>query len=166
MKSGDGLYQAILILHILAVIFGFGPLVLAGLYDTQASKRGRSHAAAVGEVQFAVTKVAEKLVYLVFILGAVLVLADGGAEFDHFWVVTAMFSFVIALGVSHGMLIPNERRLNVLRRELADLDGQELDGPPEQAVELADRTKRAAAMGTVLDLILVFIVYLMVVKPT
>lgn len=165
MDSGSGLYQAVLVLHIVAVIFGFGPLVLGGLYDTQSSKRGRSHAAAVGEVQFAVVKIAEKIVYLVFVLGVLLVLFKGGTEFSDFWVSLAMLSYIVALGISHGVLIPNERRLNVLRRELADLDGQQLSAPPEQEIELADRTKRSAAMGAVLDLVLVFIVYLMVVKP-
>ena len=165
MDTGSGLYQAVLVLHITAVIFGFGPLVLGGLYDTQSSKRSRAHAAAVGEVQFAVVKVAEKIVYLVFIFGVILVAADGGAEFKDLWVSLSMLSYIVAIGISHGMLIPNERRLNVLRRELADLDGEQMDGPPEQAVELADRTRRSAVIGTVLDLVLVFIVYLMVVQP-
>lgn len=165
MDSGSGLYQAVLVLHITAVIFGFGPLVVAGLWDTLATKRGRQHAAAVGEVQYAVIKIADKIVYVVFILGALLVSFKGGADFADFWVATAMLSFIVALGISHGVLTPNERRLNVLRRELAELEGQVLDGPPEQAVELADRTRRSAAMGTVLNLILVFIIYLMVVKP-
>jgi hypothetical protein len=165
MDTGSGLYQAVLVLHITAVVFGFGPLVLSGVYDTQATRRGRQHAAAVGEVQMSVVKIAEKIVYLVFILGAWLVSFRGGAEFDDFWVLTAMVSYIVAIGLSHGMLIPNERRLNVLRRELAELDGQDPGGPAEQEVELRDRTKRSAAMGTVLNLILVFIIYLMVVKP-
>jgi hypothetical protein len=166
MGIGSGVYQTVLILHILAVIFGFGPLVLAGLYDVEASKRGRSHAAAVGEVQFAVTKVAEKIVYLVFIFGVTLVLlSDKAWDFGDFWISTAMVSFIVAMGLSHGMLIPNERRLNALRAELAELDGQQLTGLPEQEVELADRSRRSAMVGTALDLILVFILYLMVVKP-
>ena len=166
MGVGSGAYQTVLILHILAVVFGFGPVVLAGVYDTQGAKRGRSHHAAIGEVQFAVAMIAEKIMYLVFVLGAALVAMSKSAfEFGDFWVATAMLSYIIALGLSHGMLIPNERRLNVLRRELADLEGQTLDGPPEQELELADRAKRSAVVGSALDLILVFIIFLMVVKP-
>jgi uncharacterized membrane protein len=166
MGTDSGAYKVVLVLHILTVVFGFGPLVLAGLYDTESSKRGRQHAFAVGEVQFAVLKIASYLVYLVFITGIALVMmSDQAWKFDSLWVSLAMLSYIVAIGIWHGTLIPNERRLNTLRRELAQMDGELLDGPPEQAVELADRTKRSAAMGAVLDLILVFIIYLMVFKP-
>jgi len=166
MGLQGNVYRVVLILHILTVVFGFGPIVLAWLYDTESSKRGRQHAFAVGEVQFAVTSIATYVIYGIFVTGVLLVLASDKAwKFDSLWVSLAMLSYIVAIGISHGMLIPNERRLNVLRRELAQMDGEVLDGPPEQAVELADRTKRAAAMGTVLDLILVFIIYLMVFKP-
>jgi hypothetical protein len=165
MDTGSGLYQAVLVLHITAVVFGFGPLVLTGLYATHANQRGRQHAAAVGEVGFSVALVATKVIYAVAVLGILLVAFDDGPEFSDFWVSLALLSYIVTLGISHGVLVPNERRLNVLRNELAAMDGQQLDGPPEQALELADRTKRAAAMGTVLNLLLVFIVYLMVVQP-
>lgn len=166
MGPDGAAYKVVLILHILTLIFGFGPLVLAGLYDIQASRRGRQHAAAVGEVQFAVSQVAEKVVYLVFVTGVALVLmSDDAWGMGDLWVSLSMLTYIIAIGISHGVLIPNEKRLNTLRRELADLDGQQLGGPPEQEVELNDRTRRSAAMGSVLDLLLVFIVYLMVFKP-
>ena len=159
-------YRIVFILHILTIVFGFGPLVLGGLYDSLSAKRGRQHAAAVGEVHFAVSQVAEKIVYFVFITGVALVaMSDDAWAMGDLWVSLSMLSYIVGIGISHGMLVPNERRLNVLRRELAELDGQQISGQPEQEVELADRTKRAAAMGAVLDLLLVFIIYLMVFKP-
>ena len=166
MGPDGAAYKVVFIVHILTLIFGFGPLVLAGLYDIQANRRGRQHAAAVGEVQFAVARVAEWVVYLVFVTGIALVLlSDGAWGMGDLWVSLSMLTYIVAIGISHGVLIPNERRLNVLRRELADLDGTDVGGQPEQEVELADCTRRSAAMGTVLDLLLVFIVYLMVFKP-
>lgn len=166
MGLGGTAYRIVFILHILTLIFGFGPVVLTGLYHVQAARRGRQHAAAVGEVQFSVSKVAEKVIYLVFVTGVLLVLlSDEAWDFGDLWVSLAMLTYIVALGISHGVLSPNARRLNVLRRELADLEGTDVGGTPEQEVELADRTKRAAAMGSVLDLLLVFILYLMVFKP-
>jgi hypothetical protein len=166
MGPGGDLYKIVFMLHILSLIFGFGPLVLTGLYAVMSQRRGAQSSREVGEVHFAVTQVAEKVVYLVFVFGVLLVLlSDGAWSLGDFWVSTAMVSFIAAMGISHGVLVPNEKRMNVLRNELADLDGVTLSGPPEQAVELQDRAKRAAAMGTTLNLVLVFILYLMVFKP-
>jgi hypothetical protein len=163
--DGD-LYRAVLLVHILTVIVGFGPLVLNGLYGVRAAKLDRRSAAAVTEVNFSVSQVAARVVYLVFITGVLVVLfSDDTYDLGDLWVSASMVTYVAAIGISHGMLVPNARRMMALQKELADLDGAQLDGPPEQAVELADRAKRAAAMGTVLNLLLVFILYLMVFKP-
>jgi hypothetical protein len=161
-----GLYKTVLILHILAAIVGFGAVFLNGLYANDARRRPGREGLAVVEANFAVTGVASWIIYLVAALGLALVgLSDGAYAMGDFWVSTALVAFVAALGISHGMLLPNERRMLTLERELLELEGTPLDGPPEQAVELADRSRRAAVMGTVLNLLVVFILYLMVFKP-
>ncbi|MDQ1436533.1 MAG: putative integral rane protein [Acidimicrobiaceae bacterium] len=166
MGPDSGLYKAILVLHILTILFGLGPLVLSFLYNVRAEKIDRRAEALVGEVNAQVAKVPTTIVYFIFVTGALLVMvSDGVWKFGRFWISVAMVSFVVALGISHGILVPNERRMNALRRELADMDGAQLTSPPEQAVELADRAKRAAAMGGALNVIVVFIIYLMVFKP-
>jgi uncharacterized membrane protein len=163
----DGnLYQAMVVIHILTVVFGLGPLVLAGVFAVKAERVDRRAELAVGLVQYEVTKIAHKLVYLIFVTGVALVLmSDGAIEMGDFWVSLSMLTYIAALGISHGMLVPNERRMNVLRKELAEMDGQEFASQPEQALELADRTKRSAAMGMTLNLLTAFLVYLMVFKP-
>jgi len=164
--DGD-LYRAMVVIHILTVVFGLGPMVLAGLYAVNAEKIDRRAEWAVGQVGFSVTKVAEKVVYLIFVTGAALVfMSDDAIKFEDFWVLLSMLTYIVAIGISHGMLVPNERRMNVLREELATLETGGLTAEPEQEVELKDRTKRAAAMGGVLNLLIVFLVYLMVFKPT
>ncbi|HEV7886120.1 MAG TPA: DUF2269 family protein [Acidimicrobiales bacterium] len=166
MGTDSTAYDIVLVLHILAVIFGFGPLVLSGLYDVVSAKRGRRQAAAVGEVQYAVAKTAEKVVYLVFVFGVALVLmSDGAWSMGDLWISLSMLTYVLAIGLSHGMLMPNERRLNAVKAELAALEDANTRATPEQEGRLAALTKRSAAVGTVLDLMLVFIVYLMVFKP-
>lgn len=163
--DGD-LYRAMLVIHILTVVFGLGPLVFAGLYQVNAEKIDRRAEWAVGRVGTSVSSVAEKIVYLIFVTGVALVfMSDDAIRMSDFWVLLSMLTFIVAIGISHGMLAPNERRMNVLREELANLEMTGGLAEPEQEVELKDRAKRAAAMGTVLDLLLVFLLYLMVFKP-
>lgn len=166
MGTDGNLYQAMVVIHILTVVFGLGPLVLAGVFAVKAERVDRRAELAVGLVQFEVNKIAQKIVYLIFVTGvAAVLMSDGAIELGDFWVSLSMLTYVVALGISHGMLAPNERRMNVLRKELAEMDGQEFASQPEQALELADRTKRSAAMGMTLNLLTAFLVYLMVFKP-
>ena len=163
--EGD-LYRAMLVLHLVTVVFGLGPLAFSGLYQVKAEKIDRRAEWAVGDVGWEVNKLANKVVYLIFVTGALLVfMSEDKWEFDHFWILLSMLTFIVAIGISHGMLIPNERRMNVLRRELADMETSGLTSEPEQEAELRDRAKRAAAMGAVLNLLTVFLLYLMVFKP-
>lgn len=163
--EGD-LYRAMLVIHILTVVFGLGPLVLAGLYAVKAEKIDRRAEWAVGHVGESVSKVAEKVVYLIFITGVALVfMSDGAFRLDDFWVLLSMVTFIVMIGISHGMLVPNERRMNVLRDELATLETKGMTGEPEQEVELKDRTKRSVALAATIDLLLVFLIYLMVFQP-
>lgn len=166
MGLEGNLYRAVVVIHILTVVFGLGPLVLAGVVAVKAERMDRRAELAMGLIQYDVHKVAHKIIYAIFVTGvAAVLMSDGAWELGDLWVSLAMLSYIVALGISHGMLVPNDRRMNVLRRELAEMDGQEFAGQPEQALELADRTKRAAAMGMTLNLLIVFIVYLMVFKP-
>jgi hypothetical protein len=166
MGVNGGLYKIVLVLHILSAIVGFGTVFLNGLYALDAKRRPPREGLAVAEANFAVSSIASWVILVVFFLGAALVgLSDGAWTMGSFWVSTSMVAFIAGVGVSHGLLMPNERRMLTLERELQELEGTKLDGPPEQAVELADRGRRAAALGTVLNLIVVFILYLMVFKP-
>ncbi|HZQ26850.1 MAG TPA: DUF2269 family protein [Acidimicrobiales bacterium] len=166
MGVNGGLYKTVLVLHILSATVGFGTVFLNGLYALDAKRRPPREGLAVAEANFAVSGIASWVIFLVFILGAGLVgLSDGAWTMGSFWVSTSMVAFIGGIGISHGLLLPNERRMLALERELLDLEGAKLDGPPEQAVELADRGRRAAALGTVLNILVVFILYLMVFKP-
>lgn len=163
--DGD-LYKAMLVIHILTVVFGLGPLVLSGLYQVNAEKIDRRAEWAVGRVGTSVSQVAEKVIYLIFVTGVALVfMSDGRFKLSDFWILLSMLTFIVSLGISHGMLVPNERRMNVLREELANVELTGGTAVPEQEVELKDRAKRAAAMGAVLDVLLVFLLYLMVFQP-
>ena len=78
LGGNDTLYGVLLFLHILCAIVGFGPLMVNGLYGREASKRPGPGGLAIGQANFAVSKVAEYFVYAVFVLGVLLVLTAEG----------------------------------------------------------------------------------------
>lgn len=167
MGLDGNLYQAMVVIHILTVVFGLGPLVLAGVLAAKAKAMAPKQAAAAAKAQYEFNEIASKIVYLIFITGvAAVLMSDRAWELSDLWVSVSMLTYIVALGISHGMVVPNHRRIVALQQELADLEGTQLSGPPEQAVELADRGKRAAALGFTMNLLTAFLVYLMVFKPT
>jgi uncharacterized membrane protein len=166
MGVNSGLYKTVEVLHILAAVVGFGAVLWNGFYAVHSKRRPPREALAINEANFAASLAASWAIYLVALLGLALVgLSDGAYRMGDLWVTTSILTFIVALSISHGLLAPNGRRMLALQAELVELDGAELSGPPEQAVELADRAKRQAALGTVNAALTVFLVYLMVFRP-
>lgn len=166
MGLGGDLYRAVVVIHILTVVFGLGPLVWNGVVAAKARSGTPQARSIIAQSQFDLSRMASVVVYFIFVTGvAAVLMSDGYWSLGDMWVSLSMLTYIVALGISHGMLQPNARRMLALGKELAELDGAQLSGPPEQAVELADRAKRQAAMGMTLNLLTAFLVYLMVFKP-
>jgi len=165
----DG-YKIVLILHILCAIIGFGAMFLNGLYAAQVRSRKGAEGLAIAEANFRVSQIGEYFIYAVFILGIGLVsMSDSVYDFGQTWVWLATALFVIDIGLLHGALIPREKKMIGLMRELVTAGapgaGATPAGPPPQAAELEALGKPVAVVGTVLDLLLVVILFLMVWKP-
>ncbi len=162
MGIDSGIYKSLLVLHILSAVVGFGGVMLNGLYGNEAKKRGGAEGLAVAEANISVSsRVAEIAIYLVFVFGVLLVVtSDGGWSFGDLWVSLSMGLYVVALGLTHGVMHPTVKRM---RNLMADMVG----GPPHAAhvAELEQRGKTAAVVGTVLNLMVVAILALMVWKP-
>ena len=124
---------------------------------------------AVGEANFFVSKVAEYFIYAVFVFGILLVLAarENTVEWADFWVWGSILLYVIAIGFSHGVQIPNARRMNVLAAELvaAGPPPEGAQGPPPQVAEMEATAKKLAMGGTFLNLSLAVILFMMIFKP-
>ena len=165
----DTVYGLVLLLHILAAIVGFGGVMLNGLYAQQAQQRAGREGVAISQANYAVGKVAEIFIYLVFVFGVLLVLLadDDTIGFGDLWISLSMLLFIIAVGVSHGVLNPAVRKANAIAEELARTEGPPpgASGPPPQVIELEALGKRMAATGMVLNLMVVAILYLMIWKP-
>jgi uncharacterized membrane protein len=171
---GDGFYNFVLVLHILCAIIGFGAVFLNGIYGQQMKVRMQSgrgaEALGIYEANVMVSKIGEYFIYAVFVLGLGLVgLAKTPGDhqfykFDQTWIWLSIVLFVIALGLSHGVLWPTVKRMGVLMREM--LAGPPpAGGPPPQAVEMEALGKKVGVVGPTLDLILIAILSLMVFKP-
>ena len=60
----SGIYKFLLVLHIVAVVVGFGGVVLNGLYGARAKRAGGREGLAISETNFWITeKVAEPAIY-------------------------------------------------------------------------------------------------------
>lgn len=164
----SGPYKLVLVLHIMCAIVGFGAVFLNGLYAAQVRAYKGREGLAISEANYAVSSVAEYLIYAVPILGILLVvLSDKAWKFSQGWVSVSLLLYVVGITVSHMVLRPGHKRMNVLMRELADGGPAPVGaiGAPPQVSEMEAVGKRMAMAGLFLDVLLVVIVYLMVFKP-
>lgn len=149
-------------------VVGFGPVFLNGLYGAQAKRRQGVEGAAIGEASFAVTQVAEKVIYTVPVFGILLVLlSDDAWSFGDLWIGVSIGLYLVGIGVAHMVMVPSARRMNELARELATPGAAApAAGPPPQAAEMDELAKRMAAVGGVLNLLVVVLLALMIWEPT
>jgi hypothetical protein len=169
----DDLYRVVLIAHIFCAIVGFGAVYLNALYGQEIRKRRGGEAAAIFDANFRVSGVGQYFIYAVFLLGLLLVaLSDDVWEFSQTWVWLATALFLVALGLSHGVLQPALRRIRALMDEMTHAGppptaapGAAPAGPPPQVAEITTLGKRVGVTGAVLDLVVIVMLVLMVFKP-
>jgi hypothetical protein len=164
LESLSGFYKLWLLLHILSVIFGLGTVSLNGIYAAQAQQRPGPPGRAVVEANLFVSNVAEYIIYTVPIWGILLVLSSHDAiKFSQTWIWLSLLLYVIALGISHGVMFPGIKRIIALQKQMEQ--GPPVGGPPPQVAELEAIGKKLGPAGMTLDLLLVVIVILMIWKP-
>jgi hypothetical protein len=167
MERGEFGYDLVLVLHLVAVIVGFGTVVLNGLYGAESEKRKGPGGLAIGEANLRVSTIAEWFIYTVPLSGIGLVLLSDAWDFDQTWVWLSLALYTVGIGVSHASQIPAAKRMNVLAAELVagPPPGAAPAGPPPQVAEMEQLGKRLAAGGAFLNLLLATILVLMVFKP-
>jgi len=161
----SGIYKFLLVLHILSAIVGFGGVILNGLHGAQAKKRKGTEGLAIIESTIGVSNVAQKFIYAVFVLGILLIItSDETWKFSQVWLSASMGLYIVAVGISHGVVSKNVHRMRDLMAEMAG-GPPPVGGPPPQAAEMEQRGKKVAGASMVLDVILVTILALMIWKP-
>lgn len=169
--TNSGIFKLLLVVHLVAAVVGFGPLIVGGFFANESKKRPGPEGLAVFDAyEHVAIRVAERVVYTVPVWGILLVLLSNKAfEFSQTWIWLSLLLFILAIGLSHGVHIPNLRRMRALQGELVAMTppaaGAAPSGPPPQVAQLEQCERRAAVVGTVLDLAFVVIIVLMVWKP-
>lgn len=155
------MFELLVFLHIVTVVVGIGGVILNGVYANLAMKGEGTEGVAISEANFKVSDIAEKFIYLIPVFGILAVLAsDDAYEFSETWIWLSIVLYVVAVGISHAVVIPGHRRINVLSRQLAT--GQ---GGPAEGQELGAIAKKLAPAGMALDVLAIVIIALMVWKP-
>ena len=163
-NTNSGLYKTLLVLHILTAIVGLGAVMLNGIYASQAARRSGSQRRAVSEANFFVSSIGEYFIYAIPIFGILLVLASDKAwKFSQTWIWLALTVYVVAIGISHAIMIPGHKRLNALFAEMEDGPASAPDSP--QALEVDAIGKKLAVGGMILNLAVVVFLVLMIWKP-
>ena len=162
--TDSGLYKTLLVLHILTAIVGLGAVMLNGIYASPAARRTGSPRRAVSEANFSVSTIGEYFIYAIPVFGILLVIASDKAwKFSQTWIWLSLVVYVVAIGISHAILIPGHKRLNALYAEMEDGPAAAADSP--QAVEVGAIAKRMGAAGAILDVSVVIFLILMIWKP-
>jgi len=160
-----GPYKLVAVLHILCAIVGFGAVFLNGVYGAQAKARRGPEGLAVAEANWLVSKVAEYFIYGVLVSGVLLVLlSDGVIEFGDTWVWLSILLYVVAMGLSHGLLQPNVRRIVDAMREMVAGPAPS-GGPPPQLAVMAQSGRVVGAVGAALNVLMILVLFLMVWRP-
>ncbi len=153
-------YDIVLWLHVSAVVIGFGGTFAYGMLLAAARSSPRSLPGVLEGMR--------RNDRVVVTAGAVVVLATGiylaadSWEFSDFFISWGILAVLVLLGITHGMLVPAERRAQeAAERDLEAAGG----GDPELGDEFNRANGRLGAAGTVAWLIIILTVYVMVAKP-
>ena len=157
MGVDSDFYNLVLVLHILAVIIGFGGMFIAGFYGAEGARRPGSEGLAISETTMKVTSLAPTMaVYTVPILGILLILlSDDQWQFSDAWVSLSFLLYIVLVVVAVTVQVPNIRKLIALRSGAEGV----------QATEVERRTRTAGLVGGIVNLLWVIILFLMVFKP-
>jgi uncharacterized membrane protein len=157
MGVDTNLYQLVLVLHILAVIIGFGGMFIAGFYGNEARNRPGREGLAVAETTLKVTSLIPTMaVYTVPILGILLILlSDDTWKFSQPWIGISMALYVVLLVVAITQQVPAIRKMLALR---SGAEGA-------QSLEMQALGRKVAIASGIVNLCWVVILFLMVFKP-
>ena len=160
MGRGSDVYKLVFVLHLMAVIVGFGGIFWNQLYQSRAAARSGGGGVAVSDANYDTSvRGAEWAIYAVPLLGIFLVLLSGDdITFAQPWISISFVLYVAILGLLHGAYWPSIRR----QREL--LAGSQ-GGTASQAGELDRLEGRAALVMGVINALVLVSVAIMVWKP-
>jgi uncharacterized membrane protein len=153
---GD-LYNAVLVLHILAAIIGFGGMFIAGFYGNEARTLPGREGLAVAQTTLKVTgRIPTVAVCAVPILGILLILmSEDAIKFSEMWISLSFLLYIVLMGLATGIQVPTIRKMVAMR---AGADGA-------ASMQVQAMGKKVATVSAVVNVLWVVILILMVYKP-
>lgn len=172
MARGDFLYNVVLLLHIGAVVVGFGSSFVWPVLAQKAKAMGGAEGYALSHSAFQLSKpLTTYPIWAAGAFGILLVVFEqmqefSTIEFSQTWISAAFVLFFGAVAFAWFVHSPNLARMDELQAKLVAGDVTPNDnGPPKEALELADRGKQAGMYGGILHLLFLLLMIDMIWKP-
>jgi uncharacterized membrane protein len=153
-------YAIVLFLHIVAAIGAFGITFAYPVIDRVVRTRDARSLPTYHEAQIQVSRRVVTPSAVIVLIAGIYMASDKWGDFSSGWWSGALAILVVLLGIEHGFLIPNARRL----RDRAALDVQGGSGGALSADYQQLARQRSILVG-ISSLLVVIAVFLMVVKP-
>ena len=151
----SGWYQAVLVVHLVGVVVGFGGSALGTVMLRRAWADGPEAASAVRRsFEFGSNRLTEMAAYLAGVAGVVAVLIDDRWTFRQGWVTAAFVLYFVWAGITHGALRPTSAKL-----------AEAMDAVSERSADAVRLRKRAELWSTASNLVIVAAIAVMVTKP-
>jgi hypothetical protein len=169
MGITGSLYKLVYLLHLGAVIVGFGSAIVGSFLAARARDLAPAEqrvlvrvANQVGRALTTGPVVAAGLLCLVLVL-----LSEDTFTFAQMWISLAFLLYFGVVGVLVFLVNPNARAMDGLGDALAggSVTASKTGGPPREAAELAERAKKAAAFTGIVHLLWLLLLIDMVWKP-
>jgi hypothetical protein len=164
MGINSSLYNVVLLLHLIAVIVGFGSSFVGSFAAARARGMAPRERYAVEHVAFLAGKaLTSPPVVASGLLGVILVvLSDEAWKFSQPWISLAFLLYFAVVGIGGFLLTPNAKAMDELGARLAEVP---VGGIPPEVAELDARAKKAAAFTGVIHLLWLLLLIDMVWKP-
>ena len=151
----SGWYQAVLIVHFVGAVVGFGGSALGTVMLRRAWTDGPDAAGVVRRsFDYASNRLTDMAAYLAGIAGLVAVLIDDRWDLRQGWVTTAFILYFAWAGIAHGALRPTSDKL-----------AKALEAGDERADEALRLRRRAEMWAMASNLVIVAAIAVMVTKP-
>ncbi|HEY2300831.1 MAG TPA: hypothetical protein VGH66_03010 [Acidimicrobiales bacterium] len=158
-------YKILLFLHVLCVIAGFGSVGWNAVHVAWARRGAGAGGADPVDFNPGISRVAEFVIYAVFILGLLVVATSRRAwKFDQSWLSASMALYIVDLGVLHGLIRPNQKQYRQVEARMvgaAPAGG----GPPAEVAVLERLQQRIAVGWAIFDVIVFVVLWLMLFRP-
>jgi hypothetical protein len=170
MSVGSNLYYAVLILHLLFAVVGFGSAIAFTMLGASArSQIGGGATALASSTVRGLSMLSAPAIWATGVAGSLLVLLHelddfGFISFSDLWISLSFLAFFVAAGVAQFLWIPSQRRVQVTVAELEELPAGS-PRPDAQLASLEENGKQVALYGGLVHLSFVVALVLMVWRP-